>query len=86
VEHAINAVFDRHFLVAALDVNIAGAPFEGVEDRGVDQLDDGRDVAIGGGELVDGESLVAIAVFEDDVERETFGDLFEDALRLLGLL
>ena len=39
-----------------------------------------------GGQLVDGERLVRVAFFADHVEREAFGDLFEHALRLLGLL
>ncbi len=59
VQHAVDAVLDGHFLIARFDVDIARAPFERVEDGGVDQLDDRRDVAIGGGELVDGERLVA---------------------------
>ena len=86
MQDAIDAVLDGHFLVARFDVNIGGAAFEGVEDGGIDQLDDGRDIGIGGGQLVDGEGLVRIAVFGDDVEREAFGDFLEDALRLLGLL
>ena len=39
-----------------------------------------------GGELVDGKGFVGIAILADHVEREPFGDLFEHALRLLGLL
>ena len=39
-----------------------------------------------GGELVDGERLVRIVFFADHVEREAFGDFFQHALRLLGLL
>ena len=37
-------------------------------------------------QLVDGQRLVGIAVFADHVEREPFGDFFQHALRLLGLL
>jgi len=39
------------------DVNIAGAAFQGVEDGRIDQLDDRRDVAIDGGELIDREGF-----------------------------
>ena len=46
MQHTIDAVLDGHFLVARFDVNIAGAPFERVEDGGIHQLDDRRDVAI----------------------------------------
>ena len=46
----------------------------------------GRDVAVAGGEAVDGERFVGIVFVADDIEREAFGDFFEDALRLLGLL
>ena len=86
VEHAVDAVLDGDFLVARFDVDIAGAAFEGVEDGGVDQLDDRRDVAVAGGELVDGEGFVGVLFVADDVEREAFGDFFEDALGLFGLL
>ena len=46
VQHAVDAVLDGDFLVARLDVNVAGPPLQRVEDRGVHQLDDRRDVAI----------------------------------------
>ncbi len=42
--------------------------------------------AIGGGQLVDGEGFVLVALFRHHVQREAFGDFFEHALRLLGLL
>jgi hypothetical protein len=44
LQNTVNAVFDGQLLIARFDVNIAGAPFEGVEDGGIHQLDDGRDV------------------------------------------
>ena len=86
VQHAVDAVLDGDFLVARFDVNIAGAPFERVEDGGIDQLDDRRDVGIDRGKLVDGERFVGVVFVADDIEREAFGDFFEHALRLLGLL
>ena len=86
VQHAVDAVLDGHFLVARFDVDIAGAPFERVEDGGIHQLDDGCDVAVGGGELVDRERLVVGLLAAHHVEREALGHLFEHALGLLGLL
>ena len=86
VQDAIDAVLDGDFLVARFDVDIGGAALERVEDGGVDQLDDGSDVAIALGEFVDRESFVGVVVVAYDVEREAFGDFFEDALGLLGLL
>src|ERR1039458_7339939 len=86
VQHAVDAVLDGHFLVARFDVNIAGSPFQGVKDGGVDQLDDGGDIRIRGRQLVDGEGLVRIAVFGDHVEREPLGDFLQHALRLFRLL
>ena len=84
VEDAVDAVFDDDFLVSGFDVDVAGAAFEGVEDGGVDELDDGGDVAVAGGEFVDGEGFFGIFVVPDDVEREAFSDFFKDALGLLG--
>ena len=86
VEHAVDAVLDDDFLIARFDVDVARAALEGVEDGGIDQLDDRRDVAIDGSEPVDGKRFFGVILVADDVERETFGDLFEDALRLFGLL
>src|SRR3954453_8127698 len=42
VEHAVDAVLDDDFVVSRLDVNVRGAALDGVEDDGVDQLDDRR--------------------------------------------
>ena len=86
MQHAVNAVLDGHFLIARLDVNVAGAPLERVEDGGVHQLDHRRDVAVGG-QLVDGERFVLVLFLADHhVQREAFGDFFEHALGLLGFL
>ena len=86
VQDAVDAVLDDDFLIARFDVDVGGAAFEGVEDGGIDELDDRRDVAVDGGEAVDGKRFVGVVLVADDVEREAFGDLFEDALGLLGLL
>ena len=86
VEHAVDAVFDDDFLIARFDVDIAGAAFEGVKDGGIDELDDRRDVAVTGGKFIDGKGFFGIFLVANDIEREAFGDLFENALGLLGLL
>ncbi len=39
-----------------------------------------------GAQLVDGKRFVGVFFFANNVEREAFGDFFEDALGLLGLL
>ena len=39
-----------------------------------------------GGELVDGKGLVGIAFLGDNIQREAFGNFFEHALGLFGLL
>ena len=75
-----------HRVVPGLDVNIAGTPLQGGEDRGVHQADDGTDVAFRRQPL-DRDGLVGCAfVLADDIERESFAGLFQHALRLLGLL
>ena len=86
VQHSVDAVLDGYFLVARFDVNVAGAPLQRVEDGGIDQLDDRRDVAIDRGELVDGERLFGVLFIDHHVQREAFGNLFQNALGLLGLL
>ncbi len=86
MQNAVDAVFDGYFLIAGLDVNIAGAPFERVENGGIDQLDYRRDIRIGRGQAIDGERLVAVFFFAHYIERKALGHFFEHALRLLGLL
>ena len=85
LQHAVNAVLDDHGVVARLDVNIAGAPLQRGKDGGVHQADDGADVGLGR-QLLDGDGLVGVLVFGDDVEREALAGFFQHALRLLGLL
>ena len=41
-EHAVHAVADAKFFLERLDVNVAGALFDGLGDHGVHQADDGR--------------------------------------------
>ncbi len=45
LQHAVDAVLDDHRVVLRLDVDVAGAPLDGGEDRRVDQADDRADVA-----------------------------------------
>ena len=40
LQNAVNAVLHDHFGVARFDVDVAGAPFKGGEDHGVDQAHD----------------------------------------------
>ena len=84
VQNAVDAVLDGDFGIPRLDVDVAGAPFERVEDRRIDQTDDRRDVGIAG-QLVDGKGLAGV-FGANDVENEALGDFFENALRLLGFL
>src|SRR5712692_9332847 len=86
-EHAVNAELDDHRVVPSLDVDVAGPPLKGGEDRGIDQPDDRAHVARRRSQLVDGDGLViARFVFADHVEREAFAGIFQNALRLLRLL
>ena len=86
MQDAVNAVFDGDFLIPRLDMNVAGSPFQGIEDGGIDQLDDRGDVVVGRGKLIDGEGFVLIFLVGDDVQGKAFGDFFKNALALLGLL
>ena len=62
LQHAVDAVLDDHRVVARFDVNIAGAPLQRGEDRGIDQADDGADVGLAG-QLLDRDGLVGVLVF-----------------------
>ena len=85
MQHTVDAVLDGNFLVARFDVDITGAPFERVEDGGIDQLDHRSDIVIGRRELVDGERFFRIFIASNNVQRETFGHFLQHALRLFGL-
>ena len=84
VEHAVDAVLDDDFVVAGLDVNVRGPALDGVEDDGVDQLDDRRRFLLR--DRVDRQRLFAVFVLADQRHAEAFGGFVEDALRRLGLL
>ena len=79
LQHAVNAVLDDHRIVARFDVNVTGAPLQGGEDGRVHQADDGTDVGFRR-QLLDGDGLVGVLVFGNDVERETFAGFFQHAL------
>src|SRR5271170_6109542 len=83
LQHAVNAVFDDDFGVAGFDVNVTGASLESGEDDRVHEADDGADAGIAR-ELVHGDVFVAVLIFANDLEREAFGSLVQDALGLLG--
>ena len=86
LQHTVDAVLDGDFLVARFDVNIARPPLQRIEDGGIHQLDDRRDVAFARGQLVDRKSFVGILFVADYIERKAFGNFLQHALRLLGLL
>ena len=66
-------------------MNVRSAAFQGGEDGGIHQPDDGADVLFRG-ELLDRDVLIGIVFGRNDVEREAFGRLVEHPLRLLRLL
>ena len=83
VQHAVDPVLDDDFLLARLDVDIRSAALDRIEQRRVDELDDG---ALVGRDPVDREHLAAVLVFLDELDLEVLGSLVEDPLRTLGLL
>ena len=84
-QHAVNAELDDHRVVAGLNVNIGSAPLQRGEDRGIDQADDRAGIARRR-QLVDGQRFfgASVLIFANDLE--AFAGLFQNALRLLGLL
>src|ERR1019366_6678983 len=84
LQHAVNAVLDDHGVVARLDVDVAGAPLQRGKDRGIHQPDDGADVGLGR-QLLDGDGLVGIFVFDNYVQREALAGFLQHALRLLRI-
>ncbi len=85
LQDAIDAVLDDDFGVARFDVDVTGAALEGGENHGIDEADDGADAGIAR-QFVHSDVFVAVFFVADDLQRETFGGLVEDALRLLGAL
>src|SRR5262249_22035079 len=85
LQDAVNAVLDRHFRVARFDVNIARAPLEGGKDDGFYKANNRADGGIAR-QTVARNGLFGLFLFLRDLQRESFGGLFENALRLLGAL
>jgi hypothetical protein len=83
LQHAVDAVLDHHLGVPGLDVDVRGAPVQGVEDRGVHELDDGRGVGL---DLVHGQDLLAVLLVVQDLELEGLRGLLQDPLRALAAL
>ena len=79
LQDAVDAVLDDDFGVAGFDVDVTGAALEGRENHGVDETDDGADAGVAR-QFVHGDVFVAVFFVADDLERETFGGLVEDAL------
>ncbi len=84
VKHAVDAVLDHHLVVARLDVDVRGPALDGVEDDGVDQLDDRRRLLLR--DRVDRQRLFALFVLADERHAEAFGGFIEHALGRLRLL
>ena len=85
LQYAVNAVLDDHFGVARFDVDVARSAFEGGEDYGVHQTNDGAHAGIAR-ELIHRNIFFAVFFVADDLQREPFGGLIEHALGLLGAL
>src|SRR5205814_1317694 len=83
LEHAVDAVLDHDLGVARLDVDVGGAPVEGVEHRGVHEADDRGGVGL---DAVDGEDVFAVVVVAQDLDLEALRGLLQDALRALPAL
>src|SRR5271156_1623440 len=85
LQDAVNAVFDDYFGLARFDVDVTGAAFKGGENDGVNEADDGADAGIAR-ELVHGNIFITVIIFADNLQREAFGGLIENALGLLCAL
>src|SRR6185437_10075432 len=81
LQHAVNAVFHRDFGVARFNMDVTGAPLERRKNDSVNQADDGAHTGVAG-ELVHRNVFVALFV-ADNLERESFCRLIENALGLL---
>src|SRR5579871_100701 len=85
LENAVNTVFDGDFAVTRFNVNVACAALEGGEDDGFDQFNDGARGGVSRNAIA-GERFIGVFVGLAGLQRERFGGLFEDALRLFGSL
>src|SRR6266851_396299 len=83
LQNAIDAVFDGDFRVPCFDVDVTGAALERGKDYGFDETHDRAGGAIAS-QTVAGNGLLAFLFFLGSLQSESFGGLFEDALRLLG--
>ena len=83
LQHAVDAVLHVDRVVLRLDVDVARAPLDRGVDRRVDQPDDRADVAR---QPLDGEAVVAVLLFLQQLQLEALGRLLEHALRALALL
>src|ERR1700674_585260 len=86
-EHAVEAELDAHGVIAGFDMNVTGPPLQSGEDRSIDETNDGADIALLGGQPVDGDPLVpARLVFVDHIQGKAFAGVFENPLGLFRLL
>ncbi len=86
LEDAVDAVLDGDFGVAGFDVDVTGAAFKRGKNDGFDEADDRADGGVAARKAVAGNGLFALFFFLGDLESESFGGLFEDALGLFGAL
>ncbi len=84
LQDAVNAVLYGHLVGAGFDVDVTGAAFEsGINDR-IHQANDRVYTRIAR-QFVHGYGFFGLLI-GDHLEREPFGGLVENALRLLGAL
>ncbi len=67
-------------------MDVARTPLERIEDSGIHQLDDRRDIAVSSRQPVDGERFILVLFIANHIQREALGNFLEHALGLLGLL
>ena len=83
VEDAVDPILDDHITLTSLDVNIAGSPLNGIEHRGIDQLDDRAGI---GSDPIEGEDLLPVVILLHELQPEVLGRLVEHSLNALGFL
>jgi hypothetical protein len=79
LQNAVDAVLDDQRVVIRFQVDVRGAALERGEDGGIHQPDDGADVLFRS-KLLDRDVLIGIIFGRDDVKREPFRRLVENAL------
>ena len=81
LQHAVNAILYSDFGVASLDMNVAGSTFKRGENYGLDKFND-RTASGVSCEPITRNGLFGVFFGLGDLQCESFGRLFENALRL----